>query len=464
MLTGFETFAIQAGVSAIGGLFGLGQQSAANRQAEKQAAAINKYNNQLWNYNEKNRKDQNAYNKETVRIQRENQAELLDYQDRAALKDWQYNMQIRAQSYENELKGYQLRKQTGLAQLTLNGLASDFAMQDTMRWEREQNIALDFEDKSTMLEFHYAQRGQALNLMKAQVELEGVREGAQLRQQQAYMENVVNPREIAEMEKRQGEVTLQQVNANAQLQEQQTYIEGLKQMGQARAKGLPEKVAAAAIAETGMRVSAIIQEVFNGEQSYALRSAAIEQSLKKGRRDYGLAKKAVAQEIRAGERRFELSNKEVAMRLSQLNDQFYLDKAQLAASRVSLANQAMATRYGIQQQKLQADLNAVASIGFEPSVPPELPKPEALPRPEIQDPFRIRKAPEPVDLSPATVSPFNTFVSNVLPQVASAAVTAFKPTTGNWSGMGNTGGFGTAAANLNTSNITNTAFSLPRLI
>jgi hypothetical protein len=82
---------------------------------------------------------------------------------------------------------------------------------------------------------------------------------------------------------------------------------------QAQAKGAmgisPEKAAQAAIAEAGANTAAIIQDVMNGEQNYALTSEAIN------------------------------------MKLEQLNDNFYLDKAQLAASRVSLANQGKVMRY-----------------------------------------------------------------------------------------------------------------------
>lgn len=394
-LTGLETFAIQAGVNLIGGLFGMGQQSAANRQAEEQAAAVNKYNRQLWNYNEKTRQRQNAYNKETVNIQRANQAELLDYQDNSALKDWQYQMQIRAQSFANEVKAYEFRKQTGLDQLNLNGFAHDFAMQDLMRWENEQNVALDFEEKSTMMEFKYNQMGQALKLSEAE----------QIKQQSF---------------------------ANAQINQQKAYITALKNKGIATVKGAAgtssEKVAAASIAEGGLEISSIIQTMFNSDATYSL------------------------------------ARQDVNNVLKQINEKFYLDKAQIAASRVSLKNQGVATRRNIEMQKAQADLNAVASIGYAPSVPPAIPKPEALPRPVIQDPFKIKKAPRPVSMSPATVSPLSTFASTVLPQIGSAAVSAFAPTTGNWSGMGNTNTFGAAASNLNTSNITNTAFSLPRLI
>ena len=389
------SLAIGLGGSLVSGLVGGAQQDAANRAAERQAQLQYESNLANWEFNKTSARRQYKYDKKTVKIQRKNTEKNLAYQEETAKQSWRYQMQIQAFDYNNQKRASNQSLQTGLQQVNYNNLAYDFALQDTARWEQEQNIALDFEDKSTMLEFHYAQRGQALNLLQAQMERQQVGEIAQLKQQQAYMENVVNPRQMAELETRQAEVNLQQIGAAAQLQQQQTYVDGLKQMGQAKARGAtgisPEKAAQAAIAETGARTASIIQEVINGQQNYALTSESIDQNLKKGRREYGLAKKAIGQELKAGERSFLLANQAIALKLEQLNDQFYLDKAQLAASRVSLKNQVAATNYQAALSKRQADLNALANIMLEPIVPPAIPQPLALPRPELQDPLEFDK-------------------------------------------------------------------------
>ena len=389
------SLAIGLGGSVFKGIMGGAQQSAQNRAAEKQAQLQYEAALADWKANKTSAKRQYKYDKQGVQIQRENIETNLAYQEETALRNWQYQMQIQGFDYANQMRARNQSMQTASQQIGYNNLAYDFALQDAARWEQEQNIALDFEDKSTMLEFHYAQRGQALSLLQAQVERQQAGEVAQLRQQQAYMENVVNPRQMAEMQTREAEVNLQQIGASAQLQQQQAYVDGLKQMGQAKARGAtgvsPEKAAQAAIAETGARTAAIIQEVINGQQNYALTSSAIDQNLKKGRREYGLAKKAIGQELKASERSFALANEAIALKLEQLNDQFYLDKAQLAASRVSLKNQVAATNYQAALSKRQADINALANIMLEPLVPPAIPKPLELPRPVLQDPLEFDK-------------------------------------------------------------------------
>jgi hypothetical protein len=314
--------AIGLGGSLVSGLFGGAQQSAANAAAEKQAQLQHEANLANWNFNKTTARRQYRYDKQSVKIQRRNVEQNLAYQEATANQSWRHQMQIQAFDYANSMRAFNKSSQTAQQQLGFNNLAYDYALQDTARWEQEQSVMLDFEEKSTMMEYRFAQRGEALNMQQA-------------------------------------EAVMQQTRGMGQLQQQKTYIEGLKQAGQAQAKGAMgisgEKAAQAAIAETGAATAAIIQDVINGEQNYALTSEAIN------------------------------------MKLEQLNDNFYMDKAQLAASRVSMANQSKAMRTQAAMSKYQADLTAIANVMLEPMVPPAIPKPMDLPRPTLQDPMEFDK-------------------------------------------------------------------------
>jgi len=314
--------AIGLGGSVLSGIFGGAQQSAQNRSDERQAQLAYEDNLANWKFNKTSARRQYKYDKQSVGIQRQNIEQNLAFQEATANQSWRYQMQIQAFDYANQMRAYNKSKQTASQQLGFNNLAYDYALQDSARWEQEQNVMLDFEEKSTMMEFRYNQRGEALNMQQA-------------------------------------EAVLQQTRGMGQLQQQKAYIDGLKQAGAAQAKGgmgiSAEKSAQAAIAETGAVTAAIIQDVMNGEQNYGLTSEAIN------------------------------------MKLEQLNDNFYLDKAQLAASRVSLGNQAKAMRNQAALGKYQADLNAIANIMLEPMMPPAMPKPMALPRPTLQDPLEFDK-------------------------------------------------------------------------
>ena len=221
------------------GAFGADAQ---NRAAEEQAKAANDAAKQVRGYqNQMGRRDR-QFLKEGIKIQKGNIREEYAYRDQTAMDSWRYQMGINAFNYAQEQRAYELRQKTALQQLDFNNLSLDFSMQDTARWEQEQNLQLDFQEKSTMMEYQYAQRGLQLDFAAA-------------------------------------DVARQQTLASGQIQQQQAYVQGLKAAGQAiagSAAGVTaEKMAAASIAETGLATSQIIQNVMNAEQNFGLTSAQI---------------------------------------------------------------------------------------------------------------------------------------------------------------------------------------------
>jgi len=250
--------AIDAVVRGVTGAIGA---SAQNRAAKEQADAANaaaranrRYQNQM------GRRDR-QFLKEGVKIQKGNIREEYAYRDQTAMDSWRYQMGINAFNYAQEQRAYELRQKTALQQLDFNSLALDFSMQDTARWEQEQNLQLDFQEKSTMMEYQYAQRGLQLDFAAA-------------------------------------DIARQQTAASGQIQQQQAYVQGLKQAGQAiagSAAGVTaEKLAAASIAETGLATSQIIQNVMNAEQNFGLTSAEIGTKLEQLNDTFYLSKAQLA--------------------------------------------------------------------------------------------------------------------------------------------------------------------------
>jgi len=350
------SFGLSAGTAIISGIFGAAQQDSANKAAEEQAKYLNKQAKANRAYqNQMGRRDR-QFLRDGIKIQKGNIEQDLAYRDQTAWDSWRYQMGINNFNYAQEQRAFQLRQKTALQQLDYNNLALDFSMQDTARWEQEQNLQLDFQAKSTLMEYQYAQRGLQLDFIAS-------------------------------------DVARQQTLASGQLQQQQAYVQGLKQTGQAiagSAAGVTsEKLAAASIAETGLATSQIIQNVMNAEQNFGLNSV------------------------------------EIATKLNQLNDTFYLSRAQLAASGLSLDLQADAIRRDTLLQKVQADLNAITSIGLEPAIPPALPAPRSLPRPTLQKPAKWIPLPKVTEIKPNTTSSILSGLSAAAPGLASAAVGAF---------------------------------------
>jgi hypothetical protein len=235
--------------------------SAQNRAADEQAKALTARAKAVRSYNNRTGRSIRKFEKDGIKILKGNIKEQYAYNDQTAWDSWRYQMGINNFNYAQEQRAYQLRQQTALQQLDFNNLALDFSMQDTARWEQEQNLQLDFQEKSTMMEFQYAQRGLQLDFAAA-------------------------------------DIARQQTLASGQLQQQQAYVQGLKQAGQAiagSASGVTaEKLAAASIAETGLTTSQIIQSVMNAEQNFGLTSAQIGTKLEQLNDTFYLSKAQLA--------------------------------------------------------------------------------------------------------------------------------------------------------------------------
>lgn len=116
-----------------------------------------------------------------------------------------------------------------------------------------------------------------------------------------------------------------------------------------------------------------------------------------------------------------------------LNNQFLIDKAGYETSVESAKMTDTAARNKIKLQRLQAAINAEASIALKPEIGPPLPIPFALPRPEYQDIFMPEKPP----MTDVPSAPQENLFAAGLNTVGSIAVGAV---------TGGLGGFGATAA------------------
>lgn len=164
-------------------------------------------------------------------------------------------------------------------------------------------------------------------------------------------------------------VGLQQrkAKAAAATEAQATRISALKATGAAVARGVAGRSAAknvqGIIAETGARQAAIIDELmFNTEAN--------------------------------------------EFQLFKMNQQLIFDKAGFETSRESAKMSDTAARNKLRLQRLQADIQAEASIPLVPEIAPPLPIPFALPRPEYQEVYKPKKPPKPQEAVAMTQNPF----------------------------------------------------------
>ena len=100
--------------------------------------------------------------------------------------------------------------------------------------------------------------------------------------------------------------------------------------------------------------------------------------------------------------------------LFKMNQQLVMDQVGFEFSRDSARFSDMSARNKIRAQALQAAINAEASIALKPEIPPPMPKPIALPRPEYQDVYKPEKPPKPMKSVAITQNPFLAGLSGAL--------------------------------------------------
>jgi len=166
-----------------------------------------------------------------------------------------------------------------------------------------------------------------------------------------------------------------QARGAAATQAQATRIETLKATGAAQARGAGGRSAArniqGMVAEAGARQAAIIDDLM-----YNLE--ATDQQLYK------------------------------------MNQQLILDKAGFEMTRESAQMSDTVARNKIQQQALQAAMDAAGRIGLKPEIAPPLSVPLALPRPEYQDVFKPGVPPAPMAAVAMQQNMFSSVLSGAL--------------------------------------------------
>ena len=186
-----------------------------------------------------------------------------------------------------------------------------------------------------------------------------------------------------------------QARGAAATQAQATRIETLKATGAAQARGAGGRSAArniqGMVAEAGARQAAIIDDLM-----YNLE--ATDQQLYK------------------------------------MNQQLIIDKVGLDMTRESAQMSDTVARNKIQQQALQAAMDAAGRIGLKPEIAPPLPVPLALPRPEYQDVFKPGVPPPPMAAVAMQQSMFSSVLSGAMGGAQMGAQIQSSFGKGGWKG------------------------------
>lgn len=247
--------------AVLGGASGFLGQSSANAAARKQASLQNKANKQNWRYQNRQIKNQNKYNQESVEIARENQDLNIQLQEQQAMDNWSYNMTIRDFEYNNQLQAFNRQRLDSQMQLNFNDSAAMLANQKQDNWLAEQMLNFDFMDLEV-----------DTNWANGIVDYELNKQGLDIEQQSKRASN------------------------NFAMQKAQ--IETLKQEGLARSKGQSGRTAGkniqAAIAEGGLAQAEIAESTYQAGRQYQNSSAKNGQALEKLSDDLEIMQRKIA--------------------------------------------------------------------------------------------------------------------------------------------------------------------------
>ena len=129
----------------IGNIFSSAAQYSYDRS---NASASNKYNAANYKFNWQESKRDYRFRREGVDIARKNDVNERAWRDETANLDWQHGMAIRDYEYQNQMRAYNKSEQTYRQQLNFNNMAAQVAMESEDRWldERFKETAFQNQD------------------------------------------------------------------------------------------------------------------------------------------------------------------------------------------------------------------------------------------------------------------------------------------------------------------------------
>jgi len=125
----------------LSGLFGASDADRARELQQKQIDAQYKYNKQVYGYEQGQAQRQFQFQREGLRIQRQNENALIKFNYKTALESAQYQQAIQDYTYQSQLKQYRKSVQIYKQQLGFNELAAYRAASSEAR--RMQDVVAD---------------------------------------------------------------------------------------------------------------------------------------------------------------------------------------------------------------------------------------------------------------------------------------------------------------------------------
>ncbi len=329
------------------GFFGAAERNAENRRAEGRA-----YRNarDVWQQNEDARRDDYNFTKDTRDAQVADNEANLRFQEQNLLSD--YNYAVKRQDYEFNAanEAYKRSERQASQQISYNRMAEENAVMEQNFKLRDDLLATMFDESDSVLSFMSQSSG--LKLKKHSTKT-----------QANFEESKIDTTYLGNLNKYN--LDRNTIRADAQTKTQNAVVAGMKLAGEIRAKAGSGRSAAKAVlgamAESGATRSAIANSLMYAEKGLDLGIAQLKDML--------ILDQTMIMAMR------DMADNEYDLGQSTLDTTRALDKKKISSSKRSIKDRDSIVRKMITQGRLQADLNAQASVLMQPQRLPDLPDP-----------------------------------------------------------------------------------------
>jgi hypothetical protein len=392
-----DPFTIGATLFNIGSnIFGQQQQNNAVKDAQK---AQKKQNQAVWDY-WWDEDDGEAYRRRDFQVEGIDR-DLRNFLGEAETQignirtQREYQDYIQEYGHQRNMMGYNKQVDQVNQQLGFNNEALERAFGRQDNYLREQQLGLEFQGRSVMLD--YLKQKDALDLRQTANDQDRF---------YAYKNNRLN--------QKRADLTIRSQRAEAAFRQQDSIVEGLEQEGAARNQ-----------AGSGRSAGKTIQAVMakNGAQRAQIASA-----LSYSGEQYLLSTRQNIMELQKLNDDYILENAKIGQALGYLENEKDLSIDQINASYASLEIADNIAREDLLFNKRQADANVVASLPLIPELGPlasDAPLPEIY-IPEMSYPMEINPPPLTDVIGIQPPSPFMAGLNSVAPLIGNIASTLGK--------------------------------------
>jgi len=380
-----------------GFIFDWFSQNDQNRQARSEQRKLKAYNEKVDAFNWAETERKYDYAVDGLDITKENNENNITYQEASMALDYGHKMGIRDFEHNQMERAYDKSLSQATKQMSFNEMAEMNAMGQQARANYETNVELLFDENNSLIDYFANTTGLGLKKSEALSQASFQDSKSQLSYQSGT-----------------GSLGIKRRSARAKGQQdvQKSILDGMKAAGSVRAAGGQGRSKAKAIqgilAESGARQASIANALMFAEEDIDLNIGML--------KDQMILDQTMVLSAR------DSAMNSFNLETSTLDAKQSMDKLAFSETRGNIAARDIFVQNQIKQARLQADLNAEASIMLKPEIAPPLPVPYALPRPIYQDIYKPEKPPETYTAAAATTNPWLAAGSSMGNLVTSVAV------------------------------------------